>query len=348
MGILSRGEQSVFVRNFSALLLSGRSVRDALYQLAEDLKESGIFPFELPRFLKKFQKGYAGRVVEETAYEIDQGVKIADAIMRLEVLDEDVRQSLAKAIEGEAEEMVFTLADTLEKEAELGANIRNILIVPALVLVVLVALSYVVCFKLATAVKEMITSTKVASLPLGPRLAIYLSDHPSVYFVLVSSFVGGVVAFVRSSLWRKLIPAYRNFERFRFLSWLKVLTSAGFSVYSAFLFLSGASFSKKLKDALEDVVSDIESGISIESAVERLKGFLKPSEVSFIKTGVKTGDVSKELEPLVRVVEKEAERSIKKSSTVINIITLLITGVIVAIIYIGIIIPFVMGIRRAI
>jgi type II secretory pathway component PulF len=346
MGVLSRGEQSTFVRNFSALLLSGRSVRDALYQLAEDLKEKGVFSFELPRFLKRFQKGYAGELVEETAYEIDQGVKITDAITRLEVLDEDVRQSLAKAIEGEAEEMTLALADVLEKEAELGASIKNTLIVPALVLVVLVILSYVICFKLAVAVKEVIT--KVNVLPPGPRLAIYLSEHPLVYLALISSFVGGVIGLVKSPLWRKLIPAYGDFERFKFLSWLKVLTSAGFSVYSALLFLSESSFSKKVKEALEDAVSDIESGVSIESAVEHLKGFLRPSEISFIKTGVRTGDVSRELEPLVRVVEKEAERSVKKSSTIINLITLLIAGIMITVIYAGIVIPLTTGIQRAI
>jgi len=344
-GILSRDEQATFVRLFASLVSSGRSVAEALYTLADDWRERGVFNFRVPLF-PKLQKGFVADVLEEAAYDVTQGVKAEEVIARLPLLDEDVRRSLARAVaSGQVEEMSQSLADVLEEEAKLRGKIKSVAFTPAMVLVVSYVILFVVCFKLAPSIGNVVTHPE--RLPAGAKLALFVNKHPVYYYGYVGGSLFLVFLFVKSGVWKVFIPAFREFDRIKFLMWLKTLTESGMRLYDALVFLSEGGFSKELKERLENTVDDLEAGIKPENALDNLKGQLKTTDLSFLKTGLTTGDLSRELSPLLRVLKIEVNKSIEKSVNLINTAMLVVGGLLVLGIYAGLIVPLTMGIQKA-
>ena len=344
--MLKRDEQATFVRIFSSLVSSGRSVAEALYQIAEDYRDRGLIDAELPPFLKRFQKGYIATLIEEVAFDITQGVKAGEAITKARFLDEDVRKSLARAIEsGEVEKMSVALADILEQESKLRGKIKSLAITPAMVVLVFFLIVYVVCFKLAPAIGNVVSHPE--RLPAGARLALYINDHSYIYPLLVLTVLSLIFLFLRSGLWKKLIPAFSDFERLRFLSWLGILAEGGMNLYEAFLFLENSGFKEEFKERIEEAVADLEAGASAESVIDNFRGLLTSVDRSFLKAGIKTGDISKELLPLLRVLKVEVEKSIEKSTQLVNTAMMVAGGVLILGIYGGVIVPLTLGIQKA-
>jgi len=344
MGILSRDEQANFIRVFSSLLSSGRSVKDALLLLAEDYRDRGIFPFELPEGLKKYQKGYISETIENVAEEIAQGVRPEEAFLSLTILDEDVRKSLAKAVTGEATKMTDSLADLLEKESDLRGELKKLAFLPAISLLILILVSYVLVFKLAGAVKGIVTKPEL--LPAGPRLMLFLSDHKEYYYAGVVGVLVFAFLFVKSGVWRKLIPAFRDFERLQFLSWFNILSEVGFTPYETFLFLS-ETVSKRWREKVEEIIDSLTAGAKPSEVVDELKGLLYPSDLVFLKAGLSSGDVSETLSHLLRILPKQVERRIQVSSQLLNTVMLVVVGLVIIGVYIGVIVPLVTGIQKA-
>jgi len=214
-----------------------------------------------------------------------------------------------------------------------------------MVLVVFIVLTYVVCFKLAPAIGNIVTRPEM--LPAGPRIALWFSKHPFYYWLGIGGILTGIFLFIKSGVWKILVPAYNDFERLRFLSWLKILTESGFNFYESLLFLYESGFSKEWKKKIDEAASEIETGTGTEKVVEEFKGLLKFTDITFLKTGLATGDISREVDPLLRVLEKEVKRSIKKSSDIMNTIILIVAGLLIGLVYGGVVIPLTTGIQRA-
>ena len=344
--MLKRDEQATFVRIFSSLVTSGRSVAEALYQIADDYKDRGLIDAELPSFLKRFQKGYVASLIEEVAYDITQGVRPSEALSKASFLDEDVRKSLARAMEsGEVEKMSTALADILEQESKLRGKIKTLAITPAMVILVFFLIVYVVCFKLAPAISSVVSHPE--RLPAGARLALYVNQHSYIYFLLVGGISFLIFVFVKSGVWKKLIPAFNDFERLRFLSWLRILSESGMNLYEALLFLENSGFKKEFRTRIEEAIADLEAGQSAENVIDSFRGLLSSVDRSFLKAGIKTGDLSRELLPLLRVLKVEVEKSMEKSTQLINTAMMITGGGMVLGIYGGVIVPLTMGIQKA-
>jgi len=342
--MLKRNEQAGFVRVFSSLLASGMSVEQALRALKEDYREKGLIDAELPSFLKRFQKGYVSSLIEDAVAEIEMGTKPSEAVKSLSFLDEDVRKSLSRAVEGEVvDRMSEALADSLEEESDMLGKLKNILFTPLMVLVVMFVLVYVVCFKLAPTVGNIVSHPE--RLPAGPRLALYVYHHPVYYFLFVASVSLTVFLFLKSGVWKKLVPAYKDFERMRFLNWLKILTESGFSYLEALRFLE-EGFAGKIGKDIESAIAVLESGGEAGRTLDELS-FLLHTDKTFISAGIKSGDISTSLDPLLKTLKKEVRRSIEMTANVFNTLMLVAGGLLVGIVYGGVVIPLTTGIQRA-
>jgi len=348
---LPREEQAKFVRLLAAHVQSGSSLKEALLSLADDYRDYGfleVSPSLYSLVPKRFRRGWPAEELEAAVDEIEMGRKEQEVLEELELLDEDVRRTLASAVEsGTFEKTAEKLADILELEVKLLGKLKQVAIAPAIAVVLALVFTYVMVFKLVPKVVSSVTHREV--LPPTVKAAYAVSQHPYLFVLGVLLFFAGVFLFLRSGVWKQWLGAYKTFERLRFLQWLKLLYETGWQDLKVFQFLQTAGFSKRWREAIEEAVFRLEGGESPLSVFEefRKRDLITSSDLSFIKTGLKIGNVAKNLEPDLRFLGGETERAIEKDVTLIQTFFLIVVGSYIAGLYLGIQLPLISAMQRA-
>lgn len=348
---LPREEQAKFVRLLASHVSSGSPIREALRSLAEDYRDYGLL--DLPPSLsslvpKNLQKGWAAEELEAAVHEIEMGRREQEVLEELPILDEDVRKTLASAIEsGVFEKTAEKLADILELEVKLLGKLKQVAFAPTIAVFLALIFTYIMVFKLVPKVVSSVTHKE--ELPLTVKAAYTVSQHPYLFILGVLLFLAGAYLFVRSGIWKSKLSAYKTFERLRFLNWLKLLYETGWQDVRVFQFLLDAGFSKKWREAIEEALLRIEGGESPLEVLEEFKRrkLLTNSDYSFIRTGLSVGNLPRHLEPDLRFLKGETERVIEKDITLIQTFFLIAVGTYIAGLYLGIQLPLISAMQRA-
>ena len=348
---LPREEQAKFIRLLASHVSSGASIKEALHSLAEDYKDFGLL--EVPPSLyslvpKKFRKGWVSEELETAVQEIEMGRKEQEVLEELSILDEDVRKTLASAVEsGVFEKTAEKLADILELEVKLLGELKQVAFGPTIAIFLALIFTYIMVFMFVPKVASSVTHKE--ELPLTVKAAYTVSQHPYLFVLGVVLLFAAVYLFVRSGVWKSKLSAYRTFEKLRFLNWLKLLYETGWQDVRVFQFLLDAGFSKKWREAIEDALYRIEGGESPLEVFEEFKKrkLLANSDYSFIRTGLNVGNLPRHLEPDLRFLKGETERVIKRDIALIQAFFLIAVGTYIAGLYLGIQLPLVSAMQRA-
>jgi|GEM_PF-3974799 len=348
---LPREEQAKIMRILSSMLSARMSLKDALLNLAEDYRDYGMIsvPPEFSRFIpKEIQKGWVSEVLEDLVFQIDSGRSEEEVLAEAEIFDRDIRQSLSSAAASNSlQKVAVKLADFLELEAKLLGRLKKVIFAPTMAFFIAVLFTYVVVFRFVPKVVSTVNSPE--KLPLTVKWAYTVSGHFFLFLAGILLLILGVVYFLRSGVWKSYLKVYREFEKLRFLSWLKILLEAGWGEVKVFRFLQDAGFSKKWREAIEDAIIGLEAGEPIDEIMAALKdkGLLKTTDLSFIKSGVSIGNIPKQIEILVRFLLIETEKLMGRTEVIVQTISTFVVGIYVTVIYIGIFLPLVTAIRRA-
>jgi type II secretory pathway component PulF len=348
---LPREEQAKIIRVLASMISAGHSFKEALLSLAEDYRNYGLIevpPSLYPLVPESQRVGWVAEELESMVSEIESGRKPEEVIAEARIFDEDVRASLASAVaSGNLQKMAGKLADLLELEVQLLGKLKKVLIAPTLAMIIALIFTYLMIFRFTPKMVSMATHKE--RLPATVKLAYAVSQHPFLFVLAVLVVIGGVVWFLRSGLWKPFLPAYREFEKLRFFNWLKILLESGWSEVRALQFLLDAGFSKKWVEAVEDALYNLEAGERLDRALEVLveRGLLSHSDFSFIRSGVKSGNVPKQIEPLLRFLSLITDKEIEKSTTFIQAAILLVVGGYVAALYLGLLLPLTTSLQKA-
>jgi len=347
---LPREEQAKIIRIVASMLSAGFNLRDALLSLAEDYRNYGLIEIEgslrdyVPRALRK---GWVSEELEEMASAIDRGRKEEEVIRETEIFDEDVKDSLSSALaSGSVEKMAGKLADLLELEVMLLGKMKKVLIAPILSGVVALIFTYVMVFRLVPKIVSSVTYKE--RLPQTVKSAYLLSQHPILFFAAVFLLIGLSYYFLKSGVWKSYLPAYKLFERLRFLNWFKILMESGWREVETFQFLSQAGFSKKWREAIEDGLSNLEAGEGLDRVTEDFyqRGLIAATDLSFIKSGIRVGNLPKQLEPDLKFLSGETDREMEKTTVLVQVFFLIIVGIYVIGLYLGILLPLTTSVQK--
>ncbi|ADU97756.1 Type II secretion system F domain protein (plasmid) [Thermovibrio ammonificans HB-1] len=348
---LPREEQAKIVRILASMVSANFSIRDALLSLVEDYRKYGLI--EVPPSLahlvpEQLRVGWVAEKLEEMVYEIEAGQEPAKVFLEADIFDEDVRASIASGIKaGNLPKMAVRLADLLETEVELLGKLKKTLIGPVLSIIIGLLFTYIMVFKFTP--KIVGTVTYKDRLPATVKAAYVVSQHPLLFVAAVVALAALVILFLKSGVWKPYLPAYREFEKLRFLNWLKILFEASWSETKVFQFLSEAGFSKKWREAIEEVLYRLEGGEDLQKAMEVFveRGLLSHSDYSFIKSGIRIGNIPKQVEPSIRLLKVIVDKSMEKTITLVQAAFLMLVGGYVAFLYIGLLLPMTTSIQRA-
>jgi general secretion pathway protein F len=340
--VLSANDLSLLTRQFATLLVAGLPLVDALGVLVDQAEKKPI-------------KSLLADIREQV-----RGGKALSAV--LETYEKDfssiyVHMVRAGEASGALDQILFRLAEFLEKQQALKTKVTNAMLYPVIMLVI----GTVILFFLITFVVPKITQVfaqQKQALP-WPTVALmsisqFFSDYWIVLIGLVLGGLYGVRRFIRTERGRMVIdrltlklPLIGDVARMvsisRLTSTLSTMLASGVQLLDALDVSKRVMSNRVLEETVESARQNIREGETIADPLKRSGEF--PALVThMIAVGEKSGEMEEMLHRVSHIYDGEVERVITRLTSLMEPIMILVMGVIVFFIVVAILLPiFEMG-----
>lgn len=334
---VSFGEIVAFTRQLSTMITAGLTLTDALTLLRRQIKN------------QTFDK-----ILSDILHEIEAGSSFADVLEKYPQCFSKIYVSLIRAGEasGKLDLVLARLAENLENEREFKAKIKGAMIYPAIIVIGMVA----VIFLMMTVVVPKLTAMYKdfgAQLPLLTRILITISDIFAQFWWLILAGIFGF--FFLFSAWKKTpvgrksldkiilkIPIWGSLTREALLAemtrTLGLLVGAGISILEALGIVAEAVGSEPYAEAIRDAESKVEKGFPLGVTLAQNPLF-PPLVGQMINVGEETGKLDETLLRVSKVFESSSSEKVKGLTTAIEPIILVVLGVGVGFLMLAIIMP---------
>lgn len=335
---LSQNEKLALVEGLSIMLSAGIPILEALESIEEDASQR-----------------QAKEVIRGLSKQLSSGKSLSSAMSTYPATFDSVLISIVRSGEesGKLDQVLADLAENLKSSIETANNIKSALFYPALVIVVLIAVSfYMFIFALP----------KIAQvfLDLGVHLPAYSSFilRSSLFIHDYSLFVVGiflliVLAFVylfRNAKTRVFLFSFlaklppigslvKYMDLSRFTNTSSLLLSAGVPIIDALEIAGSVVFSPKLKRDIGFLKDSLVSGANLsDSMKERPTSF--PSLLRrVVGVGEETGNLDKSLSDISKHYQKKFTDIVKNLTVLLEPTLLVIIGVVVGAVLLSIVMP---------
>ncbi len=326
-----------FTRQLSSMLASGLTISQSLGLL-----------------INQTQKQSVATMIQGIIINVEEGKSLSDALSQYPSVFTPVYLSLVKAGEstGLLDKVMNRLAENLEKQDKLRAQIRSALLYPAIVVTLMVIVVIVMMVVVIPQLNTLYESLNVA-LPLPTEIVIRLSNFITNYilFIIIASGFGGYYG----NKWRKTERGKIMLDKIIlhvpiFNKLIKQSTIAEFSRTFAMLIGTGALIIDSLNktaDVLTNsvyrrevkrVAENVEKGVSIGDSMGTSEIF-PPMLVEMVKVGEQTGKLDDSLTRVSEYFEREVEQTVKALTTAMEPIIMVVLALGVGFLIIAIITP---------
>jgi general secretion pathway protein F len=339
---LSANDLALITRQFATLLVAGLPLVDALGVLVDQAE-------------KKPVKALFADIREQI-----RGGKALSAVLELHGKDFSpiyVHMVRAGEASGALDQILFRLAEFLEKQLALKNKVTNALLYPALMLLVGIS----VLFFLMTFVVPKITAVFAnmqQALP-WPTVALMSASRffADYWLLLIGLFFAGIVLvrrWVRTDRGRMAadrlilrLPLLGDVARMvsisRLSSTLATMLASGVQLLDALDVSKRVMNNRVLEETVEGARQNIREGETIADPLKRSGEF--PALVThMIAVGERSGEMEEMLRRVSQIYDGEVERVITRLTSLLEPIMILVMGVIVFFIVVAILLPiFEMG-----
>jgi general secretion pathway protein F len=339
---LRSNDLALMTRQFATLLVAGLPLVEALGVLVDQAEKKPI-------------KALFADIREQI-----RGGKSLSAV--LETYEKDFSQIYVHMVRaGEAsgalDQILFRLAEFLEKQLALKHKVTNAVLYPALMLVV----GITVLFFLMTFVVPKITavfSDMNQALPWPTVVLMSLSSFFSDYWMVVVGLIIGAVLLVQRSVGTEKgrmaadrvilrLPLIGDVARMvsisRLTGTLATMLASGVQLLDALDVSKRVMNNRVLEEAVEGARQNIREGETIADPLKRSGEF--PALVThMIAVGERSGEMEEMLRRVSQIYDGEVERVITRLTSLMEPIMILAMGVLVFFIVVAILLPiFEMG-----
>lgn len=331
-------ERISFTKNLAAMLGAGLSLSRALSVIERQTHNKTL-----------------KRVVADLEEEVKKGSAFHEALAKHQNIFPKLFLAMTKAGEesGTLADSLRIIARQMEKSYALTRKIRGAMIYPCIILGAIVVIGALMLIYVVPTLAGTFKSLGV-QLPLATRIIIASSDFMShnvvVVFVGIAAVYGGLFAFVRSKIGKRVIlTAAMHMPIIHDLVQETFAARAARSMAS--LLTAGVEMLSALTIA-EEVVGDNVFGVVIKEASARVKkgdmlsaAFAEHPKLypffmgDMMAVGEETGKVAEMLAQVAEFYETDVEERTKDLSTIIEPILMLVIGVAVGIFAIAMISP---------
>ncbi|MEI6532998.1 MAG: type II secretion system F family protein [Candidatus Roizmanbacteria bacterium] len=262
--------------------------------------------------------------------------------------------SLVKSGEasGKLDMILLKLADTLEKQREFGGKIKGALIYPAIILIGMIVVVFIMITFVVPRLLGLYKDFNVV-LPISTQILIAVSNFFQTFWPLL---VGGLFIaiyvllryvktekgrYVRDNLLLKM-PVFGNVIKKSALvdstRTLSVLVGAGVSILDAISITVDTSDNIYFRDAFKTLRSQVEKGIPLGQAMNNEPVF-PPILVQMTHVGEQTGHLDETLMRISKYFEYESDMAVKTMTTMIEPLILVVLGLVVGFLVLSVISP---------
>lgn len=334
---VSRRDVSIFTRQLAGLIKSGIPILRALRTVGEQSAS------------RRFRS-----IVKHMEMSVRDGRMLSDALTEYPTLFPELYVNMIRSGEsaGALDEMLYRLAEARDREDELRNKVRTAMAYPMLVLIV----GFITVFVMVTFFLPKIADLfrTFASLPLPTRMLMRTSELCSRYWLWVLAPLVLALAVLKRMMsgprgrhfmdsLKLRLPLIGGFLKeadvSRFARTMALLVRAGIPVEKA-LALSGRTLNNSvMRDEIEAVRRNtVEHGQSIADGLAG-KGAFPVFARSMIAVGEESGRIDESLVDTAVFYEKEVERRIALSTSLIEPAMILLVGGVVGFIVFAMLLP---------
>jgi general secretion pathway protein F len=335
--ILSVQDLAILTRQLGTLLVAGLPLVDAFGILIEQTDKKPVQTL-LADIREQVRQGKAFSAV------IDSYPKDFSPVY--------VHMVRAGEASGALDQILFRLAEFLEKQLALRGKVTSAVTYPALMLLVGAAVLFFLMAFVVPKITAVFADLRQV-LPLPTRLLIALSRFLSVYWPLLLGAVLLLTLWVRRSLATPAgreradrlllrLPLFGAMARMvaisRLTSTLATMLSSGVQLLDALDVAKRVMNNRVLERAVEVARDNIREGESIADPLKRSGEF--PSLVThMIAVGEKSGEMEEMLRRVSQIYDGDVDRLVTRLTSLMEPIMILVMGVIVFCIVLAILLP---------
>ena len=339
---LSTTDVAMMTRQLATLLVAGLPLVDAIGVMVDQTEKKSVKSL-MADIREKIRGGASYSSVPET--------------YPREFSQIYVHMVLAGEASGALDQILFRLAEFLEKQLALRHKVTNAVLYPALMMIVGVLVLFFLMAFVVPKITAVFTSLKQA-LPWPTVVLMSVSHFLADYWAVILGVVALAVWAMRRAMkteagqitadrWLLKVPLIGEVSRMvaisRLTSTLSTMLASGVQLLDAMDVAKRVMNNRVLEQAVEGARQNIREGETIAEPLKRSGEF--PALVThMIAVGERSGEMEEMLRRIGHIYDGEVERVITRFTSLLEPIMILVMGVLVFFIVVAILLPiFEMG-----
>lgn len=333
----NKKSKSEFFTMLNFMLESGMSLHEALV----NIRDSSI-----NKSLRNL-----GRT---TADEVRKGATLSSAARKTNQFDEAIVEQITAGEEsGTINNALNRIVAQMEREIEFKGKIKSAMMYPIIICVVMV----IVLWVLMTVVVPSLANTLVSmggELPLITKIVIGVSDFMAKSTpYLITGLILAVIAYriaVKNKKFKLYVDSYKlripiigkmleKIELSRFCSNLSAMQKSGITLVSSLKIVKAAIKNQRIASYVEKACTLVEiSGMNLSTALSKA-GTFPSMMLQLIEVGIESGQITEVLDRISLQYEKETDVSLKRLTSLIEPIMIVVVGLLAGVVVISILLP---------
>lgn len=330
-------DRIIFTRQFSTLIGAGLPMSRSLKTAAE---QSTSKPMKA--------------VIEDVTASVEAGKSLSDSLAQHPNVFNDVYLSLVAAGEmsGTLDTALARLATQDEKDSNMIAKIRQAMVYPGIIFVVIIAVLAFMMIAVVPEVKKLyedmgeqlpgITQSLV-------KISSFFSNQWYIIVVVLAAVVFGVRAYRRTPMGKKTfalmklnMPVFKAlFQRLymnRFCRTMEMLLGTGVSMLDAMHISARATSNYYMQGQFENAAEKVKAGRALSESVQDLD-YVLPLVPQMISIGEQSGKIDEMVGKAAEVYENELDEKIANISTMIEPFLMVVMAGLIGIVIAGTLLP---------
>lgn len=321
-------EKIIFTRQLAVMVKAGLSLVKALESLSEQTDNRHF-------------KTTIGEVIKA----VKGGQTLSKALAHYPKIFPEVYVAVVRAGEetGQLAEVLFTLADQQEKQAELISKVRSAMMYPSIIFLALIGVVFLIIFFVLPSLQSVFNDFG-AELPLTTRFLFAVSELFRQYF-----YIFGVVfvIFIYLLRWwfsrpsgrlvydhlKIRIPVFGNLTKKVYMATfsrtLSMLVKASLPILESIKIVKKTINNKHYEEAFDRIQLAVKNGKPLSQAVSR-ETLFPPMVSQLLNLGEESGNLESVLSEVTRFYDNEVETITKNLASLVEPIMLIVMGLGVA------------------
>jgi len=315
--------------------------------------KAGIPIIEVVGTLKKEAKGNQFKILTKLHKDLGDGKTISSSFSSFPYTFDTVSISLIKAAEeaGTLEETLIDLKQNLVKEMEFSDKVKSALFYPLIIVVVFIAVLLLMLLFVIPRISQVFERLRV-ELPITTKLLIWMSNFlidNTLLFIIGSGLLiaSTIVLYARNrEFFYKIIyhlplisTLMIQIDVTRFTRSLHLLLSSGLPIITTLELVSKVCMMKAVREAIEKAQTLAQEGHPFTSGLKTKRKLIEPMMIKLMEIGEESGTLEEAMQNVSTTMDYRVSKTLKKVTTMLEPIMLVLIAVIVGSMMLAIISP---------